>query len=212
MPSSALLLFAIYFLVAFGFRTWLQIRRSGDSGFRGVSGRTGSAEWWGGVLFVLALAAGVAGAVLALLGLAPTGVLDSSATQIVGIVLAVLGIGTTFAAQVSMGSSWRIGVDAAETTTLVTDGAFAIVRNPIFTAMVVTAVGLVLMTPNVVAITALVTLIVAIQLQVRVVEEPYLASHHGLAWADYAGRVGRFIPNVGTNTTTSPPNETERTN
>lgn len=212
MASSALILFAIYFLVAFGLRTWLQIRHSGDSGFRGISGPPGSAEWWGGVLFIVALLTGIAGAVLALLGLSPIGALDSPATHIAGILLALLGIGTTFTAQVSMGSSWRIEVDATETITLVTGGAFALARNPIFTAMIVTAVGLVLMTPNVVAIAGLVMLIVAIQLQVRVVEEPYLASHHGRTWDNYASRAGRFLPNVGKITTTTPTNRTERIN
>lgn len=211
MASAALILFAIYFLVAFGLRTWLQVRRSGDSGFRGISGRPGTAEWWGGVLFVLALVTGVVGPFLAMLGLAPIGVLDSSAVQIVGTFLAVVGIGTTLAAQISMGSSWRIGVDAAEVTTLVTGGAFALARNPIFTAMIVTAVGLVLMTPNMVAVAGLVMLIIAIQLQVRVVEEPYLASHHGRAWDAYSSRVGRFLPKVGT-ITTRPSNQTERIN
>lgn len=210
MASATLVLFTVYFLVAFVLRTWLQVRSSGDSGFRGISGRPGSAGRWGGVLFVLALVAGVAGPLLALLGLAPIGALESSAVQTAGIAVAVGGIGTTFAAQISMGSSWRIGVDAAEMTTLVTGGAFALARNPIFTAMILTAVGLVLMTPNIVAIAGLVMLIVAIQLQVRAVEEPYLASHHDPAWHDYASRVGRFIPKVGTIATTRSSNQTNR--
>jgi protein-S-isoprenylcysteine O-methyltransferase Ste14 len=34
-------------------------------------------------------------------------------------------------------------------------------------------------------------------LQVRAVEEPYLLSVHGDAYATYAARVGRFVPGVG---------------
>ena len=40
-------------------RTWLQRRRTGDTDFRGISGRLGSLEWLAGVAFVLALLAGV---------------------------------------------------------------------------------------------------------------------------------------------------------
>lgn len=44
------------------------------------------------------------------------------------------------AAQQAMGRSWRIGVDTDERTELVTEGVFGLVRNPVFTAMIV-AVG-----------------------------------------------------------------------
>lgn len=79
-----------------------------------------------------------------------------------------------------------------------TTGAFAIVRNPIFSAMGVAGVGLALIVPNVLAIGGLVVLRVAIEIQVRVVEEPYLARTHGSAWDAYAARVGRFVPRLST--------------
>ena len=72
-----------------------------------------------------------------------------------------------------MGQSWRIGVDPSETTTLVRHGVFARVRNPIFTAMLIFAAGITLMTPNPLALAAFLVLLVTIELQVRVVEEPY---------------------------------------
>lgn len=96
-----------------------------------------------------------------------------------------------------MGTSWRIGVNDAKTTDLVTTGIFAHVRNPIFTAMTGTAVGLTLLAPNPVAITGLSALIAAIQLQVRVVEEPYLLRIHPRPYAKYAARAERFLPGVG---------------
>jgi protein-S-isoprenylcysteine O-methyltransferase Ste14 len=80
--------------------------------------------------------------------------------------------------------SWRIGVDPSETTTLVRSGVFGWVRNPIFTAMLVFGLGIALVTPNVVAILGFALLVVAIELQVRVVEEPYLSNVHGEAYRD----------------------------
>lgn len=198
MAVVALVLLGLYFAVAFGLRTWLQYRRTGDSGFRGLSGRPGTVEWWAGVLFVLALVAGVAGPVAGQAGLSSIGGLDAPWIQTTGIALTLAGIAATFAAQVSMGTSWRIGVDAEERTGLVTEGAFTLARNPIFTAMAVTALGLVLIVPNVVAVVGVVGLIIALQMQVRAVEEPYLGQQHGASWDRYAARVGRFVPGIGT--------------
>lgn len=96
-----------------------------------------------------------------------------------------------------MGDQWRIGVDPAERTQLVTAGPFALVRNPIFSGMLPTSLGLALMVPNVVALAGLAALLAALELQVRVVEEPYLLDVHGDRYADYAARVGRFVPGVG---------------
>jgi protein-S-isoprenylcysteine O-methyltransferase Ste14 len=197
MAVTALALFAVYLGVGFVLRSWLQWRRTGDTGFRGISGRPGSAEWLAGVGFVLALVAGVLGPVAALVGLDPVGWLAAPAATWSGLVLAVAGIAATLATQLNMGTSWRIGVDATERTALVTTGAFAWVRNPIFTAMALTGAGLALMAPNVVALLGLVLLVVALQLQVRVVEEPYLRAVHGVAYAVYAASTGRFVPGLG---------------
>ena len=111
--------------------------------------------------------------------------------------LAIAGIAATLYAQHDMGQSWRIGVDPSETTTLVRHGVFARVRKPIFTAMLIFAAGITLMTPNPLALAAFLVLLVTIELQVRVVEEPYLNTAHGQAYRDYCETVGRFVPHIG---------------
>ncbi|MGH3431457.1 MAG: methyltransferase family protein [Thermocrispum sp.] len=194
----ALLLYAAYLATAFGLRTWQHRRRTGSSGFHGLPGPVWSLAWWGGVLFVLAAFAGLAAPVLQLLDvLDPVAVLDGSIGQIAGAALALLGMIATLAAQHAMGNSWRIGVDPTETTTLVRSGVFRYVRNPIFTAMLTAVLGLVLLAPNAAAVIALVALVTAIELQVRLVEEPYLQQTHGAAYRDYATKVGRFLPGIG---------------
>jgi hypothetical protein len=65
----ALLLYLAGLVLAFGVRTWLQTRRTGTSGFRGISGRPGSPAWWGGVLLPIALLLGLAAPVLVLTGI-----------------------------------------------------------------------------------------------------------------------------------------------
>jgi protein-S-isoprenylcysteine O-methyltransferase Ste14 len=198
MAALALILYAVYLLLAFGLRTLIQLRRTGSTGFHGLGGRPGSPEWIAGVGFTVALLLGAAAPVLALLDVVePIAALDVTAVHVAGIALALAGIAATFYAQVAMGTSWRIGVDHEERTELVTAGPFALVRNPIFAAMLPTALGLTMLVPSWVAIAGLVGLLVALELQVRVVEEPYLLRAHGSSYAGYAARVGRFLPRVG---------------
>ncbi len=198
MAVVALALFAVFALLGFGWRSWLQYRRTGSTGFRGVSGRPGSIEWFAGVGFIVAMAAAFFAPVLQLVGaVGPLALLHAPWIQFTGIALAIAGIVATVYSQVDMGESWRIGVDPAETTTLVRQGVFGLVRNPIFTAMLVFGFGIALVTPNIVAIVGCALLVLTIEVQVRVVEEPYLASKHGDTYRDYLASVGRFLPRVG---------------
>lgn len=198
MAVTALILYLIFAALGFGWRSWVQYRRTGSTGFRGINGRPGSLEWLAGVGFVVSIVVGVAAPVLQHLGFTtPIALLQAPWIQSVGTVLAVTGIGATVYAQLDMGESWRIGVDPSETTTLVRSGVFGFVRNPIFTAMLVFAGGVALMTPNPIALLAFVVLSTTIELQVRVVEEPYLLQTHGQAYRDYCVAVGRFLPGVG---------------
>lgn len=197
MAALALILYLIMFLVVFVLRTVMQKRATGDSGIRaGVLGAApGSLEWVAGWMLVLALVAGLAAPIVELAGFDP--LVEIGWLRVVGAVVAAAGIALTFLAQTNMGAEWRIGIDTEERTGLVTEGAFRLVRNPIFSAMIVSGVGLALMVTNVVAIVGAVALIVAIELQVRVVEEPHLRRLHGDAYRAYAARVGRFVPGLG---------------
>ena len=191
----ALGLYAVGVITTFGVRSWLHRRKTGSAGFHGISGKPGSVEWWGGVLFVAAMMLGAAGPALALAGLVVPPRLPGLAWA--GTCIAIIGFLGTLAAQSGMGASWRIGVDATERTNLVTTGLFAVVRNPIFTAMLMAMTGIVLMVPTAVSAAALVCLFIAVEIQVRFVEEPYLNRTHGRAYVDYTARVGRFLPGIG---------------
>ena len=83
--------------------------------------------------------------------------------------------------------AYRRGSD--ETTTLVRTGVFGWVRNPIFTAMITFGFGIALVTPNLVAIAGFLLLVATIELQVRIVEEPYLTAKHGDSYRDYLAQV-----------------------
>lgn len=198
MPEVAIAALLLYLGLVFGVRTWLHWRRTGRTGFVGLSGKPGSAEWLGGLLFAAALLATVGAPFVQLAGwLAPLPALDGAAARIAGLVLLGAGIAGTFWAQLTMGDSWRIGVDAEERTALVLRGPFRYVRNPIFSFMGLGTAGLVLLVPNALALIALLALFVALELQVRAVEEPYLAHIHGEVYLRYARATGRFFPGLG---------------
>lgn len=196
MDALALIFYVVFFLAAFGWRTWVQWRRTGDTGLR-LHAQPGTVKWWAKLAFVLALGAGVAAPLAGLSGLDPLNALDNEGLRALGVLVAVTGIGATIASQWSMGASWRIGVDDSERTGLVTTGVFRYIRNPIFTAMTITALGLTLMVGNLVAVAGLVALVAALQLQVRLVEEPYLRRTHGNEYDRYATSAGRFLPLLG---------------
>jgi protein-S-isoprenylcysteine O-methyltransferase Ste14 len=198
MATAALVLYGITLTLTFGVRIALQVRRTGSTGVHGVAHGACPIEWLAGALFVGGLATGAAAPALVLLDvLEPIPVLDGTAGHAVGVVLAIGGILLTFLAQLAMGDAWRIGVDPEERTQLVTDGPFELVRNPIYSAMFPTVLGLVLMVPNGLAIAGLLALAVGLELQVRLVEESHLLRTHGNEYADYAARVGRFAPGLG---------------
>ena len=195
MSAVALTLYTAALVVLFGIRSWVQRRRTGSTGFRGITGTPREVGWWGGVLFVAAILLGLAGPLLAVTGTVPAD--PDLVVATAGVLLAVIGFAATLAGQVGMGASWRIGVDPAERTDLVTAGVFARVRNPVFTAMTVAQFGMVLLVPTWLSAAALAALVAAVEIQVRAVEEPYLCRTHGQAYAAYAARTGRFIPGAG---------------
>lgn len=202
-PLCSLVVLVASVLVAFGWRTALQIKRHGDSGWR--FGRDG-VERVVGPLLVASLVLVVGAPVVALIGGSSTPVWGPAwlvagtpglAAGWIGLGLSLAGAVLTVVAQTQMGASWRIGVQRGEQTELVTTGLFAHVRNPIFTGMALVAVGGAVLVPDVLAVAGAVLLVVALEMQVRLVEEPNLRDVHGAAYERWAISAGRFVPGVG---------------
>ena len=191
----AVVLGLLFVVVALVGRVVLHRRRTGDWGLRWQ--RDNRTARLSGVLFVVAVLAGIVGTALVATGVTPTwSALDGSLAVAVGVALYTAGAAITLAAQSAMGASWRVGVRPGERTELVSEGLFRWVRNPIFTGMVVALAGLAVLAPTWVTAAAVVALVVAVEVQVRSVEEPYLANEVA-GWVQYAVRAGRFVPNVG---------------
>jgi protein-S-isoprenylcysteine O-methyltransferase Ste14 len=201
MAWLAFILYLTGVLTAFGLRTWLHQRRTGDTGHRHSHPRFGTAAWWAQILLAAGLIGGLIAPMLdATAVIDPVSWLNHTAVQLTGLAVALAGFVAVPAAQHAMGTSWRIGVAAGERTTLVTGGVFGIVRNPIFTAMITATAGITAMTPSWAQLLTLAAVIAGIELQVRVVEEPYLRTAHGAAYDNYTRRTGRFLPGLGRTT------------
>ena len=98
--TAALALFGVWFVVIFVVRSWVQKRDTGDSGIRpgAFAADASILERVAYVLLIVAFAGAVGAPIAAMAGLEP--LWDNSAVRWVGAVMAVTGIGLTYAAQV----------------------------------------------------------------------------------------------------------------
>ena len=118
--------------------------------------------------------------------------LANQTTTCIGLSLLVASLIWTVIAQGHMKNSWRIGIDTDTKTELITNGLFSISRNPIFFGMIITLVGLFLITPNSLTFLFLIMGYVLIQLQIRL-EEEFLTKEHGDKYLKYKQKVRRLI-------------------
>jgi protein-S-isoprenylcysteine O-methyltransferase Ste14 len=194
----ALVAVLAYAGIAVGLRAWLQRRWTGASGLVGVrpdaEGRRGAPAVAAATLFGAAFAGIAAAPILAIVGAVGPVAIAGAWAAACGSCLLAAGMGGVLWAQFAMGPAWRIGVDPDERTALVTAGPFRWVRNPIYSSMVLFDAGIALLIPSVVAVAALIALVVAVEVQVRLIEEPHLLRWHGDAYRHWLARTGRFSP------------------
>jgi protein-S-isoprenylcysteine O-methyltransferase Ste14 len=195
-PLVSLVFLVAFGAVAFGWRVWLQLRRTADTGIRCFP--RSSLDWTAGVTLVLGMIAVVLAPVADMIGLLERfDALDHLLVAIVGGAVFLAGFILTIRAQLDLGDSWRIGLDLGETTPLVTEGVFRVVRNPVFTGIALAFAGSGLIVPNILAGSGWLLFACGLEVQVRWVEEPHLRRCHGARYLAYASAVGRFLPGVG---------------
>ena len=110
----------------------------------------------------------------------------------IGWALLFLSLVFVWLAQSDMRESWRIGIDEENKTELVTNGFFAISRNPIFLGIMIANVGLFFVLPN--AFTLLITALstISINTQIRL-EEEFLLKEFGEQYKQYQSKVNRWL-------------------
>jgi protein-S-isoprenylcysteine O-methyltransferase Ste14 len=91
-----------------------------------------------------------------------------------------------------MGRSWRIGIDPDSHEALVTTGVFGISRNPIYVAIDLIAVSIVLMSGSLYFLLSGLLVMVGIHVQIQR-EERFLADAFGEEYERYRARVPRYL-------------------
>ena len=117
---------------------------------------------------------------------------DSKILTVIAIVICaadLIWIGITLKI---FGDSFRIGIDEKTNHKLITNGTFAMTRNPVFIAFIDFFLGFFLAFPNMVTLAFLILLVVMVHRQI-LEEEAFLRKHYGQEYEDYCGKVRRYI-------------------
>lgn len=122
--------------------------------------------------------------------------------SLAGLILSVAGAMLAFAAQMSMGASWRVGVSQGETGALVQGGLFRFSRNPTFLGQLLLLAGLVLAIPSLPTLAGVLLFFWSAHVQIRS-EEQALSASHGADYAAFTRAVPRWIA-LGKGTSATP--------
>lgn len=119
--------------------------------------------------------------------------LRSAWFDVAGLASGVGGLSLCASAQVTMGSSWRVGIDTERPTTLVTSGLYRFIRNPTYLGLHLMNLGMWIIWPTTLVAAFAVLFFVVMDLQVRA-EEEHLVGLHGEAFRAYATTSWRYLP------------------
>ena len=124
--------------------------------------------------------------------LLPFWYLENDTLVYIGWALLILSLLFVWFAQSNMKESWRIGIDEENKSELVTNGFFAISRNPIFLGIMIANIGLFLVLPNAFTLLIIALSTVSINTQIRL-EEEFLLKEFEEKYQDYKAKVRRWI-------------------
>jgi len=204
MPTEALLLNrAVVFGsgVVYWAGVWVQARRVR----RRIGGSTNSRPrglketlLWAGWLFVVGAWLGLpllarSGAGLPGLAIIPS--LVHPVGRALGIIMMGAGYLGTLWCYAAMGNAWRMGVNRAEKTDLVTRGPYRFVRHPIYVCQAVMVAAIAILLPSVLALIILIIHLLCV-LTKAADEESHLRALPGPTYEAYCARAGRWLPRL----------------
>ena len=118
--------------------------------------------------------------------------LDSVQTQIVGVILVILGFVVFTSAWFTLGNAWRVGNREENDSELITHGIYTISRNPIYLFFMLYLAGSFLI--NGTLIFLILTCLIVLNLHyLTLEEEAFLFRTHGMSFRDYCTVTGRYI-------------------
>lgn len=112
--------------------------------------------------------------------------------QFLGVALIILGFTLFTLALIHLGTSWRMGLDETTPGELVTNGVYALSRNPIYIFFDLYFIGTFLI--NGTLIFLIFAAFVTVNLHYQILEEEkFLLKLYGPAYQAYCARTGRYI-------------------
>ena len=118
--------------------------------------------------------------------------IDSPAARVIGVALVSLGLIIFVIAFVSFGDSWRVGFDMKKPGTLVTNGIFAVTRNPIYLFMDLWFFGIFLINGTLIFLIFAVLTAAAVHRQI-LQEETFCSKLYGKPYQDYCAQTPRYF-------------------
>lgn len=112
---------------------------------------------------------------------------------VIGILLVAAGLGFAVWARVHLAGNWSGTVTLKQDHELVRSGPYALVRHPIYTGLLLAAIGTVVAIDRWSALVALALMAVAF-LRKIVIEERFMAEAFGATYADYSRSTAQLVP------------------
>lgn len=119
-------------------------------------------------------------------------IFHSEITSWVGVAACFAGLELLLWSLISLGKSFRVGIDTRRPDKLVTNGIFAHSRNPIYVAFALILIGQFLIFSNWILLSYIGAAVGLLHRQV-LREEECLEKHYGQEYTDYRNRVGRYL-------------------
>ena len=113
--------------------------------------------------------------------------------DVLGILLMIAGLAVVIVSLVSLGAALTPTPVPQESAALRTNGIYALVRHPVYSGILVAALGFTLAVGSIWQV-AMWLALAAFFYAKAFWEDRLLADKHGVAWFDYADHVSSFIP------------------
>ena len=110
-----------------------------------------------------------------------------------GFIIGLSGLVLCRVAQVTIGKSWRVGIDESARPGLITIGIYNYIRNPTYTGLFILCAGVWIINPTVLFSFWILAFFLMMEFQVRC-EEEYLENQYGDVYIEYFKRTKRYIP------------------
>jgi len=119
--------------------------------------------------------------------------LDLFFLDMAGFLIGILGLSLCLIAQRIMGDSWRVGIDSANRSALITHGVFRLIRNPTYSGLFALCLGVWLIFPTFSFLTWILLFFVMMEFQVRL-EEEHLLNLYKDEYKTYLSTTRRYVP------------------